>query len=251
MPGMMARWVLAKASVWGWCFACALACVMGVVGCEDRPVPQGPTPIEQLLAADSAYRAVSGDSSNRHIVSDYANLNRAAWQKPEVLLDRLGDLSEKTVVEVGAGTGFFTRRLARRAARVIALDIDPEMLLLLDSLNAAQLDAAAYARIDPRLVPASDPALGVEEADAALVVNTFMYIQEGPTYLRRLAAGLRPGSPVLVVDFKQEPTPVGPPVGARRPLAEVEAAMRAAGLQAVTSDEETLDFQYVVVGVVR
>ena len=122
------------------------------------------------------------------------------------------------------------------------------MLLLLDSLNAEQLDPATYSRVDPRLVPHDSPNLGDAEADAALVVNTFMYIQDRPDYLRKLAAGLKSESLVLIVDFKAENTPVGPPVGSRLPAIEVERAMRTAGYVEVRRDESTLDYQYIVSG---
>ena len=229
-----------------------IALMMGLVlaqACMEEKGNKGPTPIEQMLAADSAYRAQTGDSVNgQHIAFDYENLNRVVWQKPDMLVERLGNLRGKTVVEVGSGTGFFTRRLARKAKRVIALDIDPGMLIVLDSVNRIQLDTAAYARVDPRLVPADDPNLGIEEADAALVVNTFMYIQDGAGYLKHLAAGLRPGSPVLIVDFKGESTPVGPPVASRVPRATVEQALRDAGFTGIESDDLTLDYQYIVRG---
>ena len=227
-------------------YAAALLTVAIGACVEERP-SDGPTPIERMLAQDSALEATAGDSANRHISFDYENLNRVVWQKPDLLVERLGDLTGKTVVEVGAGTGFFTRRLARRAGRVIALDIDPEMLLLLDSLNAAQLGAEAYARVDPRRVPPDDPGLADGEGDAALVVNTFMYIRDRADYLRRLARGLSPGSTVVIVDFKQKSTPVGPPVAARLSLHEVETALREAGLVGIRSDDTTLDYQYIVV----
>lgn len=226
------------------------ATLLAAVACAgDAEVDEARlTPIERLLREDSIYRARTGDSTNRHVAFDYENLNRVVWQKPDLLLDRLGPLAGRTVVEVGSGTGFFTRRLAERRARVIALDVDPSMLVLLDSLNAAQLDTAAYARIDPRLVPADDPNLGEAEGEAALVVNTFMYIADRPEYLVRLARGLEPDSPVLVVDFKKKATPVGPPVDARLDMREVELALEAAGYTGVRTDDTTLDYQYIVSG---
>jgi len=180
---------------------------------------------------------------------DYENLNRVVWQKPNLLVERMGDLTGKTVVEIGSGTGFFTRRLAQRADKVIALDIDPSMLLLLDSLNSAELDSAAYGRIDPRLVPADDPNLGDLEADAALVVNTFMYIPKRSSYLKKLGDGLKSGSMVLIVDFKKKSTPVGPPVASRLSAFEIEEALKAAGFNQVLTDDTTLDYQYIVRGV--
>ena len=218
-------------------------------GCRADKTPPSPTPIEEILAQDSAFRAIAGDSANQHIGFDYEDLNRERWQKPELVLDVFGELGGKTVVEVGSGTGFFTRRLARRGARVLALDISPEVLVELDSLNAAELDAEDYARIDATLAPADDPSLDPDEADAALLVNTFMYIRDGGDYLRRLRRGLTPGAVIVIVDFKGVETPVGPPVASRMPAGEVAAALRAAGFREVGVDEGMLDYQYVVTGV--
>ena len=73
-----------------------------------------------------------------------------------------------------------------------------------------------------------------------------MYIQDGAGYLVALRAGLRPGSTVLIVDFKTESTPLGPPVASRMPSRQVEAALRTAGFRDVETDERLLDYQYIV-----
>ncbi len=218
----------------------------GAVGCVTEPEANGRTPIQEMLAQDSARRALGGDSVNRHIGLDYENYNRDTWQKPGAVLDRLGDLAGKTVVEVGSGKGYFTRRLAERAARVLALDISPELLITLDSLNASELDSATYGRITPRLVVPNDPGLGRGEADAAILVNTFMYIQEGAGYLAALRRGLKPGGTVVIVDFKTARTPFGPPLNSRLPAAVVEEALRDAGFVDIRTDEALLDYQYLV-----
>lgn len=231
----------------------ALAAALAIVwpACTSKPAPAEPTPIEQLLAQDSAFRALAGDSANQHIGFDYEDLNRERWQKPELVLDLFGDLAGATIVEVGSGTGFFTRRLAERGARVLALDISPEVLVEMDSLNAAALDDAAYARVDASLVPADDPRLGPEEANGALMVNTFMYITDGTDYLRRLRRGLTAGSTVVIVDFKREETPVGPPVDKRLPAEAVLAELHEAGYADPHVVEGLLDYQYVVRAAVR
>jgi len=223
--------------------------VFALIGCKPDKGSVGQSPITKFLKEDSIYRATLGDSINQHVTFDYENLNRVVWQKPNILVERMGDLTGKTVVEIGSGTGFFTRRLAKNAKKVIALDIDPSMLLLLDSLNNAKLDSAAYARIDPRLVPSDDPNLGDSEADAALVVNTFMYIPKRAEYLQKLARGLKPGSMVFIVDFKKKSTPVGPPVASRLSAFEIEEAFSAAGFSQIFTDDTTLDYQYIVRGV--
>ena len=42
---------------------------------------------------------------------------RIAWQKPELVMSKLGDLTDKVVADIGAGTGYFTFRLAPRAKK--------------------------------------------------------------------------------------------------------------------------------------
>ena len=223
------------------------AALVSLLACgEPKPEAPGLSPIEQAMQEDSLIDL--GQEPFEHVGFDYENLNRVAWQKPDLVLDRLGPLKDRVVVEIGSGTGFFTRRLANRGARVFAVDIDPGMLLRLDSLNRSQLSAEAYQRVEPIRGQASDPRLPQGVAHAALVVNTFMYIDERQTYLERLGQALLPSSPVVVVDFKRESTPIGPPVTARLHSEDVVDSMRGAGLVDIEVDEQALDFQYIVTG---
>lgn len=50
------------------------------------------------------------------------------WQKPDLVLNTLGNLENKVVADIGAGTGYFSFRLAMRAKKVIAIDIDKDVL---------------------------------------------------------------------------------------------------------------------------
>src|SRR5687768_10695590 len=61
---------------------------------------------------------------------------RVSEEEPERALDALGSLSGLTVADVGAGSGYFTVRLAARVGaqgRVYANDLQPEMLKMLDA----------------------------------------------------------------------------------------------------------------------
>ena len=56
---------------------------------------------------------------------EYESADRVIWQKPDLVIQQLGDVEGKTVADLGAGTGYFSRRIAYKGARVIAIDIDP------------------------------------------------------------------------------------------------------------------------------
>ncbi len=180
------------------------------------------------------------------ILQDYENTNRVVWQKPEVVIDLLGNLEGKTVADIGAGTGFFAFRLAPKAKKVIAIDIDPRFVTYLDSLKSFELPENVQDKLEARLALPNDPRLGPGEADVVIIVNTFMYIRDRASYLEILKKGLSDGGTLLIIDFKKKRTPLGPPSQIRVPLFEVEEMLIAAGYREVTTNDTALDYQYIV-----
>ncbi len=85
--------------------------------------------------SDDASEDQQGDTQNwsqdidfEDKVSVFEDQNRDIWQKPDRVIDILGPLEGKTVVDLGAGTGYFAFRLIQDAAKVIAIDIDPDFI---------------------------------------------------------------------------------------------------------------------------
>lgn len=181
------------------------------------------------------------------IGEDYENTNRVIWQKPEVVLNLLGDLTNKTVADIGAGTGFFALRMAPRAEKVIAIDIDPRFTNQIDSLKVLELPEHLQGKLETRLAEANDPKLGEGEADIIMIVNTFIYIQDKASYLQTLRRAIPPGGRLLIIDFKKKRTPLGPPSSIRLPLYEVENLLIDAGFTNVTTNDTVLDYQYIVI----
>lgn len=179
---------------------------------------------------------------------DYENQNRVIWQKPEMILDMMGDLSHKTVADIGAGTGHFALRLARKAERVIAVDIDKKFTEYIDSVKVMELPDRFQDRLITRLATESDPKLQSEEADYAVVVNTYMYVGDRIAWTKKVMEGLKPGGKLMVIDFKRKRTPVGPPSTYRVPLFVVEEEMTKSGLINIQTNDAALDYQYIVVG---
>ncbi len=193
----------------------------------------------------------SGSKKNGNfddLVADYNSRDRLIWQKPDMVINRLGDLSNKTVVDLGAGTGFFAFRVIPKAKKTIALDIDQRFVSLMDSAKK-ELPAELRSRFEARLVDTDNPKLKKGEADAVIIVNTYMYITERVAYMQRLRQGMTKGGLVLIVDYKEKTIPVGPPVSAKVPLALVEKELRLAGFKVTVSDDTSLDYQYIVTAV--
>ena len=167
---------------------------------------------------------------------------RDEWQRPDDVLRVLGLEPAMTVADVGAGTGYFSVRLARAVPRgeVIATDLAPEMVRLLS--QRARREQLPNLRAIQATPTASG--LAAQSVDRILVVHVWHHLAGGGKHARGLAAALRPGGRVFVVDFS--PTARrGPPASMRVAPDAVIAALDGAGLSARVSPLALPD-QYIV-----
>lgn len=178
---------------------------------------------------------------------DYVNENRVIWQKPDLVLDLMGNLENKTVADIGAGSGFFSTRLAPEAKKVIAIDIDPKTIEDLDSIRQMELPESIQDRLEPRLSEPNVANLKPNEANVVLIVNTIIYIPDRIGYLKKLSEGIVQGGQVIIIDFKKKRTPVGPPNQIRIPGFQIEDELYKAGYTDIKVNDTALDFQYVVI----
>jgi cyclopropane fatty-acyl-phospholipid synthase-like methyltransferase len=178
---------------------------------------------------------------------DFDDPARDAWQRPDDVVAALGLRPGMTVADVGAGTGYFTVRLARAIpdGQVIATDIEPDMVRYLG--ERAQRERLANIRTV--LAGAADPNLAAASVDRILVVDVWHHLGDRRRYAAGLAGALRPGGEIAVVDFTAAATH-GPPPEHRLTPAAIMADLEAAGLTASVSPVQ-LPEQYIVVGVRR
>jgi ubiquinone/menaquinone biosynthesis C-methylase UbiE len=182
------------------------------------------------------------------LIADYESRDRLIWQKPDMIINRLGDLSNQTVADLGAGTGFFAFRIVQKAKKVLALDIDQRFITLMDS-SKQELSPELRAKFEARLVDVDDAKLKKGETNAVIIVNTYMYIQNRVDYMKKLRQGIAKGGKVLIVDYKEKNIPVGPPVSIKVPLSVVEKELKQAGFKQINSDDTSLDYQYIITAI--
>lgn len=179
------------------------------------------------------------------LAKSYERSDRTAWQKPGAVIELMGNITDKTVADIGAGTGYFTLRLAQHAKKVIAVDIDTMALNYIDSMKII-LEPEMRSKIETRLANHDDPRLSANEVDIVLMVNTYPFIPERVAYFESLRENLRPMAKVLIIDFKKKRLPLGPPASQKVALNEIEAEMEEAGFELLESDDRMLEYQYVV-----
>lgn len=167
---------------------------------------------------------------------------RDAWQRPDEVVAALELTSSMHVADVGAGTGYFTVRLARAVTdgQVVATDIEPDMVRYLE----ARAQREQLSNVRAALATATGSGLAPRSVDRILVVDVWHHIADRVAYARDLAAALRPGGRVLVVDFKLDATQ-GPPPEHRLAPESIAADLRAAGLDARVR-QSALPEQYLV-----
>lgn len=202
---------------------------------------------------DTTTDTISRDSDNedtasiQNLLKQYDPPGRVVWQKPEVVIGMMGDLKNKVVADIGAGSGFFSRRLAQQAKKVIAIELDERFIHFMDSIKVVELKPEYQQRFETRLATPTDSRLKPGEADIVLIVNTYIYIHDRIAYLKHLLKVLPEGGKIIIVDFKKKRMPINyPPVDIRLELYEVENELAEAGFSNFESDDSSLDYQYIV-----
>lgn len=106
------------------------------------------------------------------------------------------------VADIGAGTGYFSFRLAPRVplGKVFAVDIDPDMLSIIRERRAEN----GMRNVVTVRGTATDPNLPPDEVDVALIVYTYPQFSHPREMMTRLLEALRPGGRVVLVEYRGE-----------------------------------------------
>ncbi len=183
-------------------------------------------------------------SSIDELIARFDSPDRAAWQKPEAVIALMGNLAGKTVVDIGAGSGYFAFRLAKTPARVVAADVDEGFLAHLQAQQAALKLPAE--RFEVRKIPYESPGLAQGEADVVLLVNTYHHIHNRVAYFKQVLAGLKGGGRLMIVDYRKEETPQGPTMKHRISQQKVIDELKQAGFNSFEANTTLLPNQYII-----
>jgi predicted methyltransferase len=223
-----------------------LAVVTALFGaCNGKPYPGEPRvagPATTLERSTGAEHGLPDPETYAHELDDPG---RDEWQRPDQVAELLECRPGMTVVDLGAGTGYFLRYLSAAVGpqgRVLALDSDPSMIQVIH----ARLEHAAIENVLPRRIAPEDPGLADGSVDRVLAVNTWHHLSHRVRYAEKLLAALRPKGFLLIVDFTME-SPHGPPAEHRLTSDTVVRELEAAGFLTEIV-QESLPYQYAVAG---
>jgi len=158
---------------------------------------------------------------------------RDAWQMPDRVIKELRIQPGSVVADIGAGTGYFSMRLAKLPARpkVYAVDIEPAMLEHIT--HRATLDDLANVKA---VKADADRTNLPERVDVVLIVDTYHHLPNRVAYFTELRRQMKPGARLAIVDFRKG-APDGPPEEFRFTPAQISKELEQAGFTLAESHD--------------
>jgi ubiquinone/menaquinone biosynthesis C-methylase UbiE len=185
--------------------------------------------------------------SYRELISSFDDPRRDNWQKPEMVLGLIGPLAGKRVIDIGAGSGYFSKYFLNSGAEVVAADVDDKFLEHLKK----SFPPEKFPDVTFKKIFFDDPKMGKDSYDYAFTSNTYHHIDHRDEYLKKVYEGLKVGGEFVVLDFKpgvKSSFRPGPPDKMRVPITTVIKEMLEAGFDHLRIYDRNLEHQYLVIG---
>ena len=160
-----------------------------------------------LLAQQRGVHPVSG-----RVFALPMGVQGAAWldrreredeENPDLAMRLIRVQRGSTVADLGAGSGYFTTRLARAVGatgKVYAVDIQQGMLDLLQKAVSRE----RLSNVVPVLGALNDPKLPAESLDLVLMVDVYHEFSEPQTMLQHIKRALKPGGRLVLLEYRAE-----------------------------------------------
>jgi SAM-dependent methyltransferase len=239
-----------------------------------RPMDALPTPMARPPRAPVHGRAIAGalavavaaatvvamaQSPGRHpvtgrVIAPVMGVGGAGWlerpereaeEAPATAIKALGLQPGQVVADIGAGSGYYTVRMASAVGttgKVYATDIQPGMLDILRRRVARQ----GLTNVETVLGDPDDPKLPAGTLDLALMVDVYHELAAPQAFVRRLRTALKPTGRLVLLEFRKEDPSIPIRPEHKMSIAEVKAELEPEGftLSTVLND---LPWQHILV----
>lgn len=213
-----------------------------------------------LLSAEGATGAgQAAGAARRHPVSGRVfapvmGVGGAGWleraereeeEAPSKAIDALELKPGMVIADVGAGSGYYTSRMAKKVApsgRILATDIQPGMIAILER----RIKAEGLGNVTTILGSMDDPRLPPNSIDMAIMVDVYHELQQPELFLQRLKPAFKPGGRLVLLEFRKEDPKVPILEVHKMSVAEVKAELEAEGF-AIERVSDVLPWQHIIV----
>ena len=169
---------------------------------------------------------------------------RQVEEKPDAVIDALEVRDGEVVADLGAGSGYFTFRLAAevgRAGKVLAVDVQDEMIETIRQ-RAASLGVT---NVDEIKASETDPALPAASIDLVLMVDVYHELAYPFEVMTKVRAALKPGGRVVFVEYREEDPLVPIKEVHKMSVEQLTKEMKVVGLEHIRT-VESLPSQHIV-----
>jgi len=212
------------------------------MGCHQNK-PHGDKDQKEVHSTHGSANEYMHQSSVNDLIKRFESSERDKYQQPQRVLEYLGDIQNQTIVDIGAGSGYFSVKLAEKGAKVIAADVDDEF----QEFIRKRIRENKLSNIETRKIPFDSPGLSAQEVDKALIVNTYHHIDNRPEYFKKVRRGTKSDGELVIIDFFKVETPVGPTVNHKISMDKVVNELKMAGYQSFKVNVDLLPYQYVII----
>jgi ubiquinone/menaquinone biosynthesis C-methylase UbiE len=162
--------------------------------------------------------------------------SREIQEQPNKVVEALNLKPTDVVADIGAGTGYFSFRIASLVpqGKVYAVDIQPEMLDVINFLKTEN----NVTNVELVLGTLSNPNLPENSIDVALMVDAYHEFEYPREMMEALVKSLKPGGRVMLVEYRQENPLIPIKTLHKMTQKQVKKEMNAVGL----SWQETQEF---------
>lgn len=212
-----------------------------------------------VLAGAATFALVAQQGPGRHPVSgrEYAwpmGLGGAPWldreereaeEAPTRALAIMKVAPGSSVADIGAGSGYFTERLARLVGptgKVYAADIQQGMLDLL----RARIARERLTNVSLILSAPADPKLPAQSIDLALMVDVYHELHDPQAVLGHIRDALKPGGRLVLVEYKGEDPSIPILPSHKMTVAQAKLEVETEGFVLTTTDS-SLPRQHVLI----
>ena len=162
---------------------------------EPKPAKQSGEPTPTPAVSDAITRNTSTPYDGD--LSIFEDADRDKKLQIDRVMDILKISGDRAVADIGAGSGWFTVRAARRTTgKVFAVEINQKYIDHIKNRAATE----KLPNILTVLGKFDDPSLPKESVDAVLILKTYHEIEKPITFMKNLKAALRKGALVGIID---------------------------------------------------
>lgn len=207
-----------------------------------------------LLFVGCSHQHADHNPANKHmhkaphgeLISHFEDPKRDLWQKPELVIKLISPLKGLKVIDIGVGSGYFSKYLLGAGAKITGADVDEKFL----EHTRKRFSSQDYPHFSTLKIAYDDPMMTINSFDMAFTSNTYHHIENRVDYFKKVKAGLKSAGRVVVLDFKKhddKKAHFGPPQSMRVTVETVVSELQQAGFLNISVNVEDFEDHYLVI----